>query len=446
MLFIRRAKRGVHPPDNKNTRDMPIQRLDSFDIITIPLDMQVGPGCDPLVAKGDTVLVGQQIGEPIGGWSVPVHSSVSGLVEKVRVEILSDGETAHYVTIKNDHQYTISPEIKPPQIAAKDDFLTAIRASGLVGMGGAAFPTFVKLNPPPDKKVDLLMVNGAECEPYITSDHHIMLHYPEEIVQGCQIAAYWLEVKDVIIAIEDNKPDAVSTLEKAVQKLQDRYPDIKIKVRILPTRYPHGAETVQIRKLTGRVVPKGGLPFDAGVVVQNVQTVRFIATYLATGMPFIRRIITLDGSALNHAGIYDVPIGAHIDDVIAAGGGTKSPPGKIIMGGPMMGKAIDEIDRPILKHNNTILVLDEKDAVLPSETACIQCGACVRACPSQLLPHELDSAARRLDLATLDLDDALCCIECGCCAYVCPSKRHLVQNIIIGKDLLLSAQKKGRAD
>ncbi|HHV42543.1 MAG TPA: electron transport complex subunit RsxC [Clostridiaceae bacterium] len=447
MLFIRRAKRGVHPKENKFTRDLPIRRLDSFDTITIPLDMQLGPGCSPLVAKGDTVLVGQQIGEPLGGWSVPVHSSCSGTVQKVRMEILSDGDTAHYVTIKNDHNYTISPEVTPPEINNKDDFVAALRSSGLVGQGGAAFPTFVKMNPPPEKKVDLLLVNGAECEPYITSDHRVMVEYPDEVIKGCRIAAHWLGVEEVIICIEDNKPEAVTALRQQInEQVKSNESEAPIKIMTLPTMYPHGAEKVQIMKLTGRVVPVGGLPLDVGVVVQNVQTIRFIATYIATGMPLVRRIITLEGSAMKQAGNYDVPIGAHIDDVIEAGGGTVSPPGKIIMGGPMMGKAIDEVNRPVLKHNNTILAFTEEEAQLPEESACIFCGECMRACPMQLMPNYLDTAARNLDIDALNSNSVLNCIECGCCSYVCPAKRYLVQNIIIGKNLLRNAQKKGKVD
>ncbi len=447
MLFIRRFHRGVHPKENKNTKGMAIKRLDSFDFVTIPLDMQLGPGCDAIVAKGDSVHVGQKIGEPMGGWSVPVHASISGTVERVRKEILSDGNTAEYVTIKNDCLYTLSPDIAPPEINSKEDFLKAVRDSGLVGLGGAAFPTFVKLDPPADKKIDLLMINGAECEPYITSDHQVMLEYPDEIVEGCLVTAKWLGVKEVIIIIEDNKPDAKLTLERAIKAAaKDRPTDIEIKICMLPTLYPTGAEKVQIHKSTGRVVPMGGLPADVGVIVQNVTTIQFIAAYLKTGMPLIRRIITLDGNAVAHPGNYDVPIGARIEDVIEAAGGAKEEPGKIIMGGPMMGVAIDELSRPILKHNNAILVFAKNEAILPEESACIWCGECVRTCPMLLQPTCLDKAARNLEIDSLNQHSVLNCIECGCCSYVCPAKRYLVQNIIIGKELVRTAQKKGEVN
>ncbi len=448
MLLIRRSHRGIHPPENKNTGKIAISRLDDFDTISIPLDMQIGPGSTPLVAKGDTVLVGQRIGEPMGGWSVPVHSSVSGIVERVKQEIMSDGDVVEYVTIKNDHQYTVSPDVKPPLINNRDDFIDALRDSGLVGLGGAAFPTFVKQNPPPGKEIDLLIINAAECEPYITSDHRIMLEQADEVIAGCMVTASWLGVKEVIIGIEDNKSDVIKPLEEAI----DAYPrreaeaDIVIKISMLPTLYPTGAEKVLINKLTGRVVPMEGLPADIGVIVQNVTTIAFIANYLKTGMPLIRKVITLDGSAIAKPGNYDVPVGAHIEDVIEAAGGTCTNPGKIIMGGPMMGKAIDELTRPILLHNNAILALSEKDAILPREISCISCGECVRACPMVLQPTSLDKAARRLDVDTLNEEYVLNCIECGCCSYVCPSKRYLVQNIIIGKGLVRAAQKKGAID
>jgi electron transport complex protein RnfC len=448
MLLIRRSHRGVHPPENKNTRGIAIKRLDNFDIISIPLDMQIGPGSTPLVAKGDTVLVGQRIGEPMGGWSVPVHSSVSGIVESVKKEIMSDGDVIEYVTIINDHGYVVSPDVKPPQINNRDDFIAALRDSGLVGLGGAAFPTFVKQNPPPYKDIDLLIINAAECEPYITSDHRIMLDFPDEVIAGCMIAASWLSIKQVIIGVEDNKPDVKKPLEEAIRAYPRRESDtdIEIKIKVLPTLYPTGAEKVLVNKLTGRVVPMGGLPADVGVIVQNVTTIAFISAYMKTGMPLIRKVITLDGSAAAEPGNYDVPVGAHIEDVIEAAGGTRTKPGKIIMGGPMMGTAIDELSRPVLLQTNAILILSEEDAILPKEIACISCGECVRACPMILQPTSLDKAARRLDVDTLDKEYVLNCIECGCCSYVCPSKRYLVQNIVIGKGLVRDGQKRGEVD
>jgi electron transport complex protein RnfC len=262
------------------------------------------------------------------------------------------------------------------------------------------------------------------------------------------VTASWLGVKEVIIGIEDNKPDVIKPLEEAINAYPRREAeaDIVIKISMLPTLYPTGAEKVLINKLTDRVVPMEGLPADIGVIVQNVTTIAFIANYLKTGMPLIRKVITLDGSAIAKPGNYDVPVGAHIEDVIEVAGGTCTNPGKIIMGGPMMGKSIDELTRPILLHNNAILALSEKDAILPREISCISCGECVRACPMVLQPTSLDKAARRLDVDTLNEEYVLNCIECGCCSYVCPSKRYLVQNIIIGKGLVRAAQKKGAID
>jgi electron transport complex protein RnfC len=435
--------RSIHPKDNKNTTDMEIKRLDGFQKVSIPLDMQVGPGCEAVVKKGDHVDIGQVLGEPLGPWSVPVHASISGEVTSVQVEILSDGGHAEYVTILSDGESTLSPDIAPPVITDKESFLSAVRDSGLVGLGGAAFPTHIKLNPPPGKTVDTLIVNAAECEPYITVDHRICIEGAAHAVEGALAIAQWCGVSTIIFGIEDNKKQAAKALNEAIRLYgkSEHWPKGGISVKVLPTSYPTGAEKVLIRLLNGRVVPEGGLPADVGVIVQNVTTLHFLGLYLKTGMPLIRKAITVDGSAVQSPGNFDVPIGASIEEVIEKAGGTVTDPAKVIMGGPLMGVAVDHIQRPILKQNNAILVMSEEDAVLPAESACILCGRCVRACPMRLMPMALDKAARANNPEELSDRHVMNCIECGSCSYVCPAKRYLVQNIRIGKTIVRAAER-----
>lgn len=432
---------GVHPRQNKNTANTAIKKLSGFEAVFIPLDMQVGPGCKSLVKKGDSVEIGQKIGEPLGDWSVPVHASISGTVKSVKKEIMSDGVHVEYVNIESDGKETVSAEVRPPEVHDRDDFIAAVRASGLVGLGGAAFPTHVKFQTPPDKVIDTLIVNAAECEPYITSDHRICLEYPQQIIKGIMLTCHYLNIPKAIIAIEDNKRDVVSVLQTEIDKVADAldFPEQGISIKSFSTQYPTGAEKVLIRLINGRIVPEGGLPADAGVLMQNVGTIRYIAEYFESGMPLVRKIVTIDGSAVQKPANLDVPIGARIEDVVEKSGGCKTKAAKVIMGGPMMGVAIDDLSRPILKNNNAIIMLNEKDATLPTEIACIQCGRCSRACPMLLMPTTLDMAARIQDYDKLNKYHVMNCIECGCCTYVCPSKRYLLQNIRIGKTLVRRA-------
>ncbi len=429
---------GVHPRQNKNTVNSAIFRLRGFDSVSIPLDMQIGPGCESLVKKGDPVEIGQKIGEPLGDWSVPVHASISGTVKSVKREILSDGTHVEYVNIESDGKETVSAEVSPPEVHDRAGFVAAVRASGLVGLGGAAFPTHIKMQPPPGKTLDTLIINAAECEPYITSDHRICLEYPEQIIKGIMLTCHYLDIPAAVIALEDNKRDLVSVLQAEIDKVKGApdYPAQGISLRVLPTQYPTGAEKVLIRLVNDRIVPEGGLPADVGVLVQNVGTIRYIAEYFETGMPLVTKIVTIDGSAVSSPANLEVPIGAAIVEVVEKSGGCKIEAVKVIMGGPMMGVAIDDLSRPILKHNNAILMLDEKDAALPKEIACIQCGRCTRACPMLLMPTTLDMAARIQDCEKLNRYHVMNCIECGCCTYVCPSKRYLLQNIRIGKTIV----------
>jgi electron transport complex protein RnfC len=366
--------------------------------------------------------------------AVPIHSSVSGTVKQVRREVASNGRSMEVVEIESDLKYTWHDSIKPPTITDQASFIQAIRDSGLVGLGGAGFPTYMKLQPPPGKEPDVLLINAAECEPYITADFRQCAEHPDEIIDGTMQVMKYMQISKAIIGVEDNKPLAAEVLRNEITKYflaMNIKPQIK--VVSLKTIYPQGAEKMLIYSLTKRAVPSGALPHDVGVLMLNVSTVRFISKYIKTGMPLVRKRVTLDGSGLNLPSNVNVPIGALIPDVIEAAGGLAEEAGKIIMGGSMMGVAVDRLDVSIIKHNNAILVFGKKEASIPDETQCIRCGRCITACPMHLMPTNLDIMARNKDFEGLKQYHVMDCIECGCCTYVCPAKRYLVQSIRNGK-------------
>lgn len=434
---------GVHPRGNKNTHFYPTVRLDDFKTIRIPMSMHIGPPCTPTVKPGDFVKVGQLIGEASGPMAVPIHSSVSGTVKSIHKAVAAGGRSVEVIEIESDGLYTRHEAIAPPQVTDKESFIQALRDSGLVGLGGAGFPTHMKLKIPEGKTADYLVINAAECEPYITADFRQCAEHPDEIIDGIMQVMHYIGIPKALVGVEDNKPLAAEVLRNELTKLELRQnlkPDISI--QLLKTLYPQGAEKMLIYSMTGREVPSGGLPIDAGCVVLNVSTVRFISKYLKTGMPLVRKRITLDGSGLKMPCNVNVPIGAMIPEVIAHAGGNAEDAGKIIMGGSMMGVAIDKADASIIKHNNAILVFDKNEAEIPQETQCIRCGRCIEACPMHLMPTQLDIASRNKDLEELDTFHIMDCIECGCCTYVCPAKRYLVQSIRSGKNHVRQAKAK----
>jgi electron transport complex protein RnfC len=437
---------GVHPKGNKNTHFYPTVRLDDFKEIHIPMSMHAGPPCTPVAKVGDLVKVGQLIGEAHGPLAVPIHSSVSGKVKAIRKAVASDGRSVEVIEIDSDGLYTRDESVVPPVVTDRASFIQAIHDSGLVGLGGAGFPTHMKLQVPAGKTAELLIINAAECEPYITADFRQCAEHPDEIIDGIKQVMHYLEIPKTIIGIEDNKPLAAEVLKNELVKIelkQNVKPDISVK--LLKTLYPQGAEKMMIYSLTGREVPSGGLPIDVGVVMLNVSTVRFISKYLKTGMPLVRKRLTLDGSGLKMPCNINVPIGAMIPDVIAHAGGNAGEAGKIIMGGSMMGVALDRTETSILKQNNAILVFDKDEAKTPLETQCIHCGRCVEACPMHLMPTQLDIGSRNKDVEQLNAFYIMDCIECGCCTYVCPAKRYLVQSIRAGKGYVRLAKMKEAA-
>ncbi len=428
--------RGVHPEGRKNTSEMPSLFFDSFAKVRISMSMHIGAPCVPLVKAGDEVAVGQKIGDCQAFMCVPVHAGVSGKVTAVRKMLDSTGRHVDMVEIQSDGLGRIHDSVVPPVVTDRASFLAAVRESGLVGLGGASFPTHVKMAPPKGKEPDILIINAAECEPFITSDHRLILEHPDEIVDGILSALRWLDIPSAVIGIEDNKTDGARLLDYTIARAgaADR-----IRVKLLKTLYPQGAEKPLIYSVTGRKVPEGGLPHDVRTLVLNVGTVRYLSVYLRTGMPLVRRTVTIDGGAAAAPCNVNVPVGALISDVIEAAGGVRETPSKIIMGGPMMGVAIDSPDTGILKNNNAILLLDAKQAALPEESACIRCSRCIDVCPMHLMPTAIDLMSRTLDIDGLRQYSAADCIECGCCSFVCPSKRYLVQSIRSGKTMLRAA-------
>ena len=441
MTLLSHFSGGVHPKGNKNTHDFPSVRLDNFSRVEILLSQHIGPPCVCIVQKGDYVYVGQLIGRADHPMSVPIHASVSGTVFDVKYVVSASGAPTQAVLIDSDGKYIVDPSCVKPEIHSREEFLAMVRSAGLVGLGGAAFPVHIKLNPPKDKQPDVLLVNAAECEPYITSDYRQICEHPSEILDGILAVMKWIEIPKTIIGVEDNKPLGAEILVHEIQtrSMEDTAASA-VSVRSLKTIYPQGAEKMLIYSLTGRKVPPGKLPSDVKTLVMNISTLRFIGKYMKNGIPLVRKRLTLDGSALNSPGNVNVPIGAKIPDIIAAAGGTHTDPSKILMGGAMMGVALDRPDCGIIKANNAILVFGKKEAQIPPESPCIHCGRCVSVCPMHLMPTGIDSAARRQDTDELEYYYVMDCIECGCCTYTCPAKRYLTQSIRNGKTLVRYAR------
>ncbi len=429
---------GVPAPHRKHTAEAETTVISIPSRVILPMVQHIGAPCSPMVKKGDMVKVGQVIGNSEAYVSSPVHASVSGTVIRVEPMLFASGKPVMSVEIETDGRQDLHESVVPPVIHTKDDFLKAIRSSGLVGLGGAGFPTHVKLNPPKDRKIDFLVINAAECEPYITSDYREMMENPEGIINGIKLVLDMLDIPKAVIGIEDNKPKAIALLtEKAAS-------DSRISVQSLRSRYPQGAEKMLIYATTGRKVPAAGkLPADVGCVVLNVNSVSFIANYVETGLPLVSKRVTVDGPVVKEPKNVLVPIGTSLKDVIDFCGGFSGSPFKILMGGPMMGIAQYSLETSVIKNTNAILALDKKEGDLPSESACIRCGRCVEACPMNLIPSDLNRLVIAGKYDELDKFHVLDCIECGSCSYACPAKRYLVQSIRMGKDEVRRNAKKG---
>ena len=425
--------RGVRVPHLKHTEGSSPQRLPVPATVTIPMVMHIGAPAKPVVKPGDTVKVGQMIAESGGFVSAPIHTGVSGTVKRIDDFLLASGQSTQAVVIATDGLQELYEGIAPPTVTSLAEFLQAVRDGGIVGLGGAGFPTGVKLAVPDLSRIEAVIVNGAECEPYITSDTRTMLDDTALVWEGIALLQKYLQVPRVIIGIEDNKPQCIQVFRDLCAKSPQ---GSGVEVKALPAVYPQGGEKVMVLHTTGRIVPEGKLPIDVGVLVINCTTLAAIARYISTGMPLVEKCVTVDGAAVKEPKNVLVPVGTPLADVFAFCGGFATEPRKILYGGPMMGIAVTDLQAPVLKNTNAVLALTEKEAAPPPETACIKCGRCIDHCPLNLMPCEIETAYRRRDGAMLGRLKVNLCMECGCCAYVCPARRHLVQTNKLAKVVL----------
>ncbi len=427
---------GVHVPHRKNTADGTAARLSDLKTVTIPMLMHIGAPAVPTVKIGDTVHVGTLIGEASGAVSSPIHSSVSGKVTKISNIQLSSGNTVPAVTIASDGAMTPDEAIEPPTVNGREELIRAIRESGVVGLGGAGFPTHVKWNVAPER-VEVLIVNGAECEPYITSDSLTMTERSDDMEYALRLLQTHFSLKRIVIGIESNKKSAIASMQAMAARMDG------IEVMVLPQIYPQGGEKVLVYHTVKKVIPTGKLPIDVGCIVCNCTTVAAIGSYLKTGMPLVEKCITVDGGAVSRPQNVIVPIGTPLEDVFAFCGGFTEEPQKVIYGGPMMGVTVPNLSVPVLKNTNAVIALTPKEAKQPKTTACIRCGACTNACPFGLAPAQILLAYKKKDTEALKRLSVDTCMLCGCCSFICPANRPLVQTNQLSKQLLKEASRNG---
>jgi Na+-translocating ferredoxin:NAD+ oxidoreductase subunit C len=437
-------RNGVHPPEMKElTASSKTRRIPFPSEVILPLSQHIGAPSVALVREGDRVERGDIIAEAGGFVSVPLHASVSGTVTKIARGPHPNGTFSPAIFIKVDQFSAQAP--RPRMIPDWHDLdakqlLQAIQDGGLVGLGGAGFPTHVKLSPPPDQKIDVVLLNGCECEPYLTTDHRSMVEYPHRVHLGTRIMMKALGVKKAILGIENNKPDAIEIMRKTVPS------DLDIEIVGLNVKYPQGAEKMLIKALIDREVPEGGLPMHVGAVVQNVASVATIAEIFETGLPLVERILTVTGRGLKKPRNLIVPIGTKLRDLIAACGGLADDAAEVIMGGPMMGPAQGNLDTPILKGTSGVVVLNQTEAQPEAVYPCIRCGHCLDACPVFLNPQAMGSLGLNMEYKEMQTDLHLdTCMLCGCCSYVCPSKIPLSHIFGVARAQLAGEAAKERA-
>lgn len=433
-MFIKKVLGKMHLPHNKNTAGIPAMEMPPPSEVLIPMSQHIGAPATPVVKAGDEVKVGQKIAECGGFVSSPIYASISGKVGKIEEYLKSDGKRVPAIRIVSDGEMTPFEGIEPPIIEDLDGLVSAARESGVVGLGGAGFPLAVKFEALKKGIINTIVINGAECEPYITSDTQTMLEDSERIRVGIELfERFSPSVERFIFGIEKNKPECI-------KKLTELFADKKnVTVKALPPRYPQGAEKVLIYNTTGRIVPEGKLPSDVGVIVMNVTTLAAFTEYCVTGMPLITKRVTVDGDAVSVPKNLKVAIGTPIVDVIEFCGGVKDEKdvGKILYGGPMMGVAASSSLDPVLKTTNALTVLTKKASNPPKDSPCIHCGRCVDACPHLLTPYLFSKAlsleSKEEKIKMLEKNKIMICMECGCCSYVCPAGRPLVENNKLAK-------------
>jgi len=417
---------GIHPYDGKDlSKDKPMKAVLPKGDLVYPLSQHIGAPAKAIVAKGDHVLTGQKIAEAGGFVSAPIYATVSGTVKAVEPRRVVTGDNVMSIVIENDGLYeeVEYPPVKPLEEMSREEIIERVKEAGIVGMGGAGFPTFIKLSPKEPEKIDYVIANCAECEPYLTSDYRRMIEEPEKLVEGLKISLRLFDNARGILAVEDNKPDCIELLKKLTKD------EPKISVKALKTKYPQGAERQLIYAATGRKINSSMLPADAGCIVDNVDTVVAIYHAVVEGKPLMNRIVTVTGDAIADPRNFIVRIGTNYHELIEEAGGFKKEPAKIVSGGPMMGFAIFNLDVPTTKTASALLCMTE-DAVSETEpSACIHCGRCVEACPSRIVPSMLADYAEHYNEEAFLSHNGMECCECGCCSFVCPAKRQLTQAI-----------------
>ena len=430
---------GIHPYDGKDlSKDRPIADVLPGNELVYPLSQHIGAPAKPIVAKGDRVLMGQKIAESGGFVSAPIYASVSGTVKTLEARRVVTGDQVMSIVVENDGQYE-DVGFRPREDAkslSREEIVDIIKEAGIVGMGGAAFPTYVKLSPKEPEKIDYVIANCAECEPYLTSDYRRMLEEPEKLVGGLRIALQLFPNATGILAVEDNKPDCVSLLRGLVKD------DPKISVKALKTKYPQGGERQLIYATTGRRINSTMLPADVGCVVNNVDTIVAVYRAVMEGRPLIERIVTVTGDAVAVPQNFRVKIGTSYSQVLEAAGGFKSTPEKIICGGPMMGFGMFDLNVPTTKTSTALLALSKDEVSAMEPGPCINCGRCVEVCPGRVIPSRLADYAERFDEEAFLANYGMECCECGCCSFICPAKRPLTQQIKSMRKILLAKKKK----
>lgn len=433
-------KGGIHTYEGKElSESKPVQVLQPKGEMVFPLSQHIGAPAKPLVAAGDQVLVGQKIGEAGGFISACVISSVSGTVKTIEPRMVANGSMVMSIIVDNDGKYQETEGFgkqRDPKSLSKEEIRDIVKESGIVGLGGAGFPTHVKLTPKDETKIDTIIVNGAECEPYLTSDYRMMLEEPESIIKGLNIILQLFDNAKGVIGIEDNKPEAIRVMTELVKD------EPRITVCPLKTKYPQGGERALIYAVTGRKINSSMLPADAGCIVDNVDTVISIYNAVANSTPLIRRIVTVTGDAIANPQNYSVRTGTNYAELLEASGGFKTEPEKVISGGPMMGQALFNMNIPVTKTSSALTCMSKDEVALSAPTACIRCGRCVNVCPSRVVPQMMMQAAMRSDIDTFVKLDGMECCECGCCAYACPAKLPLTQAFKEMRKTVIASRKK----
>ncbi len=429
-------KGGLHPYDGKElSKDKPIAVYMPKGEMVYPLSQHIGAPAVPCVAKGDRVLVGQKIAEAGGFVSANIHSSVSGTVKVIEPRMTVSGAKVNCIVVENDGQYE-QASFTPVKEQTPENLIAAIREAGIVGLGGAGFPTHVKLSPKEPEKIDTVIINGAECEPYITADYRCMMEIPEQVIAGLRMILSLFPHAKGVIGIEDNKPDAIAKMRDLCQK------EARMEVAELKTKYPQGAERSLIYAVTGRAVNSGMLPADAGCIVDNVATAIAIYEAVTFGKPLYERVVTVTGDAVKSPGNFKVKTGTNAAELVEAAGGFKTRPEKVISGGPMMGMAMGTLDVPCGKTFSSLLCFTRDEVAACEPGNCIRCGRCVEVCPAGLMPTKLSEVADHGDFELFDKLNGCECVECGCCSYVCPAKRRLTQSMKTGRREALALRRK----